>query len=57
MSKRKQFTTFLDNSFVCLCWLKMADRSDMLNPTSGKTRRFTEYVHDSANKYLMKLLK
>ena len=57
MSKKQEFTTFLDNIFVCLRWLKMADRSDILNPTSGKNRRFTSSVHDSANKNLMELLK
>ena len=57
MSKQQEFTTFLDNSFVCLRWLKMADRSDILNPTSGKNHRFTSAVHDSANKNLMELLK
>ena len=57
MIKPQEFTTFLDNSFVCLRWLKMADRSDILNPTSGKNRRFIYYIPDSANKDLMGLLK
>ena len=50
MSKPQEFTTFLDSSFVCLRWLKMADRSesDILNQTSGKdgcTDRFHAIFH------------